>query len=55
MEHQEFCEPKSGNLVCHLPRDVTIVYYLHLGQSRDCWKGINKDKNSRNALNDDFG
>ena len=40
MKHQQFCRPRSGKLVFQLPGGVTFAYDLHLGRSRDRWKGL---------------
>ena len=40
MKHQNIYEPRSGKLVCQLHEDVTFAYDLHLGHSRDRWKGL---------------
>ena len=48
MKCQQFCQPRSGKLVCELPVGVTFAYDLHLGLSRDYWKGLVEEKNSEN-------
>ena len=45
MKHQPFYLPRSGKLVTQLPRGITFAYDLHLGRSRDRWKGPAKDYN----------
>ena len=46
MKHQQFSGPPSGKLVFQLLRGITFAYDLHLGCSRDCWKGITEKYNS---------
>ena len=43
MKQQQLCEPQSGKLVDHLPRDITFAYVLYLGHSGDHYKGINME------------
>ena len=45
MKHQQFCGPQSGKFVSQLPEGVTFAYDLHLGHSRDRWKGPTEEYN----------
>ena len=45
MKRQQFYLPRSGKLVTQLPGDITFAYDLHLGRSRDRWKGPTKEYN----------
>ena len=51
MTCKQFCEPKSGKLVCKLPGGGTFAYDLFLGQSKDCWEGLVEVNNSQNGIN----
>lgn len=44
-EMQQFYLPRNGKLVTQLPRGINFAYDLHLGRSRDHWKGPIKEYN----------
>lgn len=54
MKKQQFCEHQSDKLVRQLPRDVTLVYNLHLGFSRENWKCMTNDYNIEKGLHNVF-
>jgi hypothetical protein len=37
-------------LVCQLPKGVTFAYDLHMGRSRDRWKGLVEEYNKEKGL-----
>ena len=55
MKHQQVFEPQSGNLVCQFLGAITFANYLHLGHSRNCCKGVSKEKNIYKVLHHSFG
>ena len=54
MKHEQFCEPLNGKMVRQYPKGIDFAYDLYLGHSRDNWKGLNKENNRENRINDIF-
>ena len=44
MKCQQFSKPQSGELVLQLRGSLTFADDLHLGHSRDHWKGMDEEK-----------
>ena len=45
MKCQQFYLPRSGKLVTQLPGGITFAYEIHLGHSKDRWKGPAEEYN----------